>query len=84
MTEIESTIRRLLLEALEGTTYNLENLRTMSTNTPFSQAGIDSLDLTDFMLRVQDRYSLSIPQEEVAHLKDLDTVARYIASHAVN
>jgi acyl carrier protein len=38
------------------------------------------LDLVEFFLRVQERFKISIRQEDYAELKSIDAVASYINS----
>ena len=45
------------------------------------EAELDSLDFATFLLAVQDRYQLRIPDEEVDKLDTLDAIAAWLNAH---
>ena len=48
------------------------------------EEGVDSLDLLDFYLKVEEHYKIKIPDEDVAELKTLADYQRYISSKLFN
>jgi acyl carrier protein len=74
-------IQELLWHAVAGSRLDLDRLRNQLTpQSQFQDEGIDSLDLVEFFVRIQDRYKIAIPQEEYAELTTLDAVRSYVAT----
>jgi acyl carrier protein len=77
----EADLRELLLQALRGGSYDLADLeRRLSPDARFDDLGLDSLDLTDFILRIEDLYQVKIRQEEYPNLSSLARVRAYLES----
>jgi len=76
--QYRQSLRTLLAEALEGSKAE----STIGRDFPFEQdlisAGIDSLDLVEFYLRVEDRFKLKIPQDEYHNLRSIDAIFLFI------
>lgn len=43
--------------------------------------GLDSLDVVEFVARVEERYRVSVPDEDWPTLRTLRYIATYIADH---
>jgi|GEM_PF-1172300 len=72
-------IKGLLFRAMQGSVTDVGHLRSaLTAESRFQDAGIDSLDLVEFFVRLQERYKIAIPQEEYADLTSLDAVQRYV------
>lgn len=75
----DGEVVRLLWDSLEGGDYDMEALKgRLLDNARFDEAGIDSLDLGAFLLRVQDRFNITIRQEEYPGLMSLADVQAYL------
>jgi len=42
--------------------------------------GIDSLDSASLFLAVMERYGVEVPDDQIEHLNNVDTIAAYIES----
>lgn len=74
-------IREIFWESLEGSPLNLQKLRDrMLIEQEFQRLGLDSLDLVEFFLRVQERFKIAIRQEDYAELVSIDAVVQYVRS----
>ncbi len=49
---------------------------TMSTT--FEDLGVDSLDLVDLVMTVEDEFSLELPDEELEKMKTVADIVKYI------
>jgi acyl carrier protein len=76
------TIFNLLWQSLEGGTYNIPQLKQdLQADSLFEDFGFDSLDLVDFTLRVQERFRISLRQEDLPTLVSVEAVEAYIRAH---
>jgi len=85
---ITEALFELFWQSLEGGDYDIDELRSRFLDTStFQEFLIDSLDLTDFLLRVKDHFQVQVPLENLPSLDSLKAVAAYIreyqAAHAV-
>jgi len=73
-------LKDLLLETLEGGDYDLEAIRkTLTPETDFSaDLQMDSLDQVDYVVAVETRFGIRIPQKDYDNLNNLAAVAGYI------
>ena len=90
MQAVHETIRNtdqevwnLLWQALDGGDHDLDALkRTMKGGDSFETAGLDSLDVTDFYLRVQDHFKLTLRREDYPSLSSVAGVQDYVRALA--
>ena len=69
----------ILWQSLRGGDYDLEAMKsTLGPDSSFEDAGIDSLDMTDFFIRIEDRYQVKILQEDYPHLDTVRRLHRYL------
>lgn len=66
-----------LIELLVNTSAG-ENARGINDHDPLRKQGIDSLDLMDFYLNIQEKYGIHIPDEDVEKLKTLTDFRVYL------
>lgn len=75
----ETEVRDVLWQSLRGGSYDLAELeRRLGPDSRFDEAGIDSLDMTDFFLRIEDRFKVKIRQEDYPNLASLRTVQEFL------
>ncbi len=59
--QLRDKIREALWESLEGATYDLGDLREeLTDDSDLDEAGIDSLDLVELNLRLEDLFEIEI------------------------
>ena len=76
---LRAEILTLLVQALEGGDYDIEAVRRqILSGEPFEEVGIDSLDLTAFVLHLQDFFKIAVRQEDYPTLSDLEAVEAYV------
>ncbi|MGO9835209.1 MAG: acyl carrier protein [Polyangiaceae bacterium] len=72
-------IKEILWSAVQGP--SSDRLRaSLTVDSIFQDEGIDSLDLVEFFLRLQDRYKIAIPQDAYGDLTSLGAIQRYLAA----
>jgi acyl carrier protein len=77
----EHEIQDILWQSLRGGNYNLDDLQSrLRPDSPFEELGIDSLDMTDFIIRIEDRFKVKILQEEYPKLSSVRGVERFLAA----
>lgn len=78
-------VREILLWALENGDYNLgssgENLRNDSHF--IKEIGIQSLDLLEFFVRLEDQFDLEIHDTQYGSLMSVEAVTEFIKSEKV-
>ncbi|HEX8174138.1 MAG TPA: phosphopantetheine-binding protein [Pyrinomonadaceae bacterium] len=78
----EMMIKDILWQSLRGGNYNITELQEQLTaNTRFDDAGLDSLDIVDFFLRVQDEFEIKLREEDYAKLATINDVRTYLEEH---
>jgi len=74
-------VAELLWEALDGGHYDLTVLKAMPDDAHFvKDIGIDSLDLMEFILRVEERFSVKISDDDYSSLTSVSAVAEFLQS----
>lgn len=78
--KLESEILDILWQSLRGGDYDLEAMRRKAeSDSTFEELGIDSLDMTDFFMRLEDRYQVKILQEDYPHLASVSRLRDFLA-----
>lgn len=75
---MEVTIEELK-KILASTSFS-KNANLLIGSDMLRKEGVDSLDLIDFYLKVEEHYQIKIPDQDVAELKTLDDYQKYISS----
>ena len=75
----------MLWETLDGGNYDLDSLKeNMRDDSHFTkEIGIDSLDLTEFFLRLEDRFKILLYDEDYESLTSVQAVAEFLKSKNV-
>lgn len=82
MERTDNTIIEILLQSLEGGGYDLEELKQkLDVDSQFEDLGFDSLDIVDFLLRLEDHFNITIPQEDYANIVSISAVQAYIRNY---
>jgi acyl carrier protein len=69
---------QILWQSVEGGQYDVEQLkRSVDGDTPLADF-LDSLDMADFLLRLEHHYKISIPHEEYPKLASLSAIEEYV------
>ena len=81
--QIHTTLMNMLWQSLEGGDYDLEALQqNLKAHSEFAEFGVDSLEFVDFIVRIEDHFNISIPQEEYANLGSISAMQAYLQDHA--
>lgn len=70
---MEQQIRSLIQKHLE-----LEEI-TSDTDEFISDLGVDSLEVLEMILMLEEKFDIEIPDEEAEELKSIDAVIKYMA-----
>jgi acyl carrier protein len=74
----DSKVFQILWQSVEGGQYDLDHLK-QSVDSDTNLAGVlDSLDMADFLLRLEHHYKVSIPQEEYLSLSSITAIEAYM------
>lgn len=63
-----------LIESAE-TMADIENLRN---DVPLTQQEVDSLDMANILLLLEEKYEIKIPDEDLKKVQSVDTIVDYI------
>ena len=64
-------------EVLQGLKYKLA-LSSIDENSRLQDLGIDSLDVVEYLLEIEERYGVEFPPEEMADLKTINDLVALI------
>ncbi|EAK9946141.1 acyl carrier protein [Campylobacter lari] len=56
----------------------LVDVNTLEIDKPLKDQGIDSLDMANLFLNLQERYNIEIPMEDVEKLASIENIEQYI------
>jgi len=56
----------------------LGNVDEMKSDVPLSEQGIDSLDVVNVYLLLEEKFEVSIPDEDLEQVKTIDDIVTYI------
>ncbi|EAJ0333505.1 acyl carrier protein [Campylobacter lari] len=56
----------------------LVDINTLEINKPLKDQGIDSLDMANLFLNLQEKYNIEIPMEDVEKLTSIESIMQYI------
>ena len=71
----------LLCACLEGEGYDLEAIKAdLGPHDKLVDFQIDSLDIVEFYVRIQERYGIKIAQDDFASLSSMSAIEKYLAS----
>ena len=54
------------------------DVSTIKGDTLLSKVGIDSLEMMDVLLRIEEKYSIKIPDEDIDALNTIDSIVSYL------
>jgi acyl carrier protein len=78
-TEITKQLNDLLLDSLDTQQYSIESLgESLTPTTNLIECGIDSLNLMEYLLRVEQHFGLEIPEDEYDQMVSMAAIERYI------
>ena len=76
---LREDILQLLVQALEGGDYDTDSVRRrLLSGDNFDEVGIESLDLTGFVLHIEDYFKIQVRQEDYVELSNLEAVEAYV------
>lgn len=79
---IRETLLDLFWQSLAGGAYDLVELKArFRADSTFQDFMIDSLDLTDFLLRVKDQFQVQVPLENLPNLTSIEAIERYVREY---
>lgn len=81
-TAMEVTINDLK-EILANTSYG-NNAKLLAATDSLREEGVDSLDLLDFYLNIEERYNIKVNDEDVAGLLTLNDYQKYVSDKLTN
>jgi acyl carrier protein len=80
-----NAITEILWESLKGGNYDLPTLkRTLREDSNLEALGLDSLDITEFFIRIEDHYGIAIAREDYPRLSTLGAIQGYVKEKAVS
>ncbi|EAH8152685.1 TPA: acyl carrier protein [Campylobacter lari] len=56
----------------------LVDINTLEINKPLKDQRIDSLDMANLFLNLQEKYNIEIPMEDVEKLTSIESIMQYI------
>jgi len=50
----------------------------IKANMPFNEAGVDSLELINIILEIEEKFGIKIPDEDIDALNTIDNIISYL------
>lgn len=54
------------------------DISTIKGDTPLRDAGIDSLDMMNVFLAIEEKFAIKIPDEDIGKLDTVDNIVHYV------
>lgn len=75
----ENKVEEILWQSLAGGNYDIDALKAKTQpNTRFADLGLDSLDVIDFFLHVQDHYKVTMREDDYSNLASIEAVQAFV------
>jgi acyl carrier protein len=73
---IEKRVREIVAEQLERDVNEVKNESSF-----IEDLGADSLDIVELVMKMEEEFSIEIPDEEAEKIKTVNDVVQYITAH---
>jgi acyl carrier protein len=73
---VEKRVREIVAEQLERDVNEVKNESSF-----IDDLGADSLDIVELVMKMEEEFSIEIPDEEAEKIKTVNDVVQYITSH---
>ena len=75
-----SAVREVLWESLEGGNYDLEAMKKVVHDDAHfvRELGIDSLDLIEFYLRIEDLFKVKLSEDDYGNLASISAIGAFL------
>jgi len=67
-------IRDILIEEVDG----LVDMSTLENNVSLSDQGVDSLDMSNIYLLIEEQYNVKVPDADLDQLTTIDAIVLYL------
>ncbi|MEA3386221.1 MAG: acyl carrier protein [Thermodesulfobacteriota bacterium] len=57
-----------------------QDIDTLNHDAPLSENGVDSLDMANILLAIEEKYNIKIPDEDTDKLVSINAIAKYISN----
>jgi acyl carrier protein len=75
----DHAVKEILWQSLAGGRYNVEEMKgKVRLDSRFDELGLDSLDVVDFFLRLQDHFKVRMREQDYTDLVSIEAVQTYI------
>ena len=75
MTITTEKIRSIVEEA-----DTMADMETLKNDLPLTQQDVDSLDMANIYLLIEEKLDVKIPDEDIAQLSSIDSIVNYLTS----
>ncbi len=73
---VEKRVREIVAEQLERDVNEVKNESSF-----IDDLGADSLDIVELVMKMEEEFSIEIPDEEAEKIKTVNDVVQYITAH---
>jgi acyl carrier protein len=73
---VDKRVREIVAEQLERDVNEVKNESSF-----IDDLGADSLDIVELVMKMEEEFSIEIPDEEAEKIKTVNDVVQYITSH---
>jgi len=73
MTATIEEIRELIKDA-----ETMTDIDTLVNDVPLSEQGVDSLDMANILLLMEEKYDIKIPDKDISQIQSVDAIVDYL------
>ncbi|MBE6449186.1 MAG: acyl carrier protein [Alphaproteobacteria bacterium] len=77
----DNDIFQIVQETLKEVKFALHD-KILTSDMSFKEMEVDSLDKMDLFFRLEEKFNISFPNEEIAKMKAIGDVVSFIQNHA--
>jgi acyl carrier protein len=77
-----SALKQEVIEIIRSVA-NLDKSATIDTQSSLKELGVDSLEVMNVFLNIDEKYAIEIPDEEIDRLDTIDKIVDYLTQQLV-
>ncbi len=74
----ENNKKEILKILLDTVVFN--NASAIQYDSDFSENGVDSLDMSNILLMIEEKFKVKIPDDDIPQLTSVNAIAKYLAN----
>ena len=68
------------IRAIVEKTESMADMETLKNDIPLIEQDIDSLDMANILLLLEEKYNVKIPDKDLSQIQSIDTIIDYLST----